>query len=716
MGNSGIEAGFQGLHPALLAILLAVSVLVLLRYRRFLHEVDFSSPWLPLLLRGAALAMALLLAAGPVVYFKEKTPVFRAVSIVVDSSQSMSVKDGMEKSRWERATDAAEKLAGKLGPESRVYTFSGDAGELAAPEELNGRAPSGARTEISRAIQEVSTPGEGGPSDIVIFTDGMDTEGLSARSVTSAGPRIHAVGVGPAKPFQNVGIFSFRVPEYGFVEKELGVDGEIYMENVPGGVPVGIELYENGDRVGHQTIESAGIELRRYGFSMSFMPEKPGVRTLEIRVKAESEGPVRIDNTRTAFCDVISGRRAVLYVGAPGWEHKFLHDFLSGMEKLALDVVLLGPGRTYRGADERKTLSNSGLLVKYRLVIIGDAGSLLSADERKALLEYVRGGGQAVILGGGRSLLGTGGGWAEALGVQARGIQGDMDGFELTPTERGLASNLLRLVPGQGENAGVWKRLPFVQTYYRTSPPGGAEILATHPWVNCGGGLCPMIYLVPTGGGGALVFAFHGLWRWKFVEKRPELYDVLWENVLREFLEKEQQRAVTVALSDNEIEMGEKIEAAVRVQQGVLSGGEAPELMVQGPGGGDPEAVPLEPVEEEKGLFTATYIPGRTGAYEFTAKAGSEKSGVEHLAVNVSAVEFTRAGLDEDLLRKLAGETGGAYYHENEADGLAGNVLKNVDYRQVRKAFRPWSSVVFLLVLAGLLTAEWIVRRRGGLT
>ena len=77
--------------------------------------------------------------------------------------------------------------------------------------------------------------------------------------------------------------------------------------------------------------------------------------------------------------------------------------------------------------------------------------------------------------------------------------------------------------------------------------------------------------------------------------------------------------------------------------------------------------------------------------------------------------EFYDAALNEELLRRIAAETGGKYYPLSEVGAL----VDDLTYRQTDNS-RPvtkdlWDMPVNFLLLVGLLSGEWFLRKRHGL-
>jgi hypothetical protein len=424
------------------------------------------------------------------------------------------------------------------------------------------------------------------------------------------------------------------------------------------------------------------------------------------------------DNERTLFIDIVTEKRAALYIDSPRWEFRFLNEFLAGDDKFKTDVIVLNPGGAAEGAALRNALGIAGALDKYKIIMVGDAASYLSGRERDSLLSYVRGGGLMAALGGRRSLFTAGGGWESALGaVDGGAASGSPDGFEVTPTQSGWSADILRLADSNNENRQIWKSLPFVQTFNRAAAPRGAAVLATHPWIRCRGALCPLIYSYSLGQGRILAIAFDGLWRWKFREKEKDaqLYDRLWKNILDDMLDTEREASLTLQLSARTATLGDEVEATARVSSVLPKSNSSPELRIKPPAG-PAVKITMRPDKPRPGFFTAKDTPGGVGRYSFTAEYAGRVSDAEPLAVQISPAEFRATSLNEDYLKKISSLNGGWYADEAGAARLAKEALKTRGFRTVRLKRTAFGYPILLLALAGLLTAEWMIRRRGGLS
>ena len=77
--------------------------------------------------------------------------------------------------------------------------------------------------------------------------------------------------------------------------------------------------------------------------------------------------------------------------------------------------------------------------------------------------------------------------------------------------------------------------------------------------------------------------------------------------------------------------------------------------------------------------------------------------------------EYFGAAQNSDLLKRIAAETGGKYYTTSEAQSL----LDDLTYRKSPYSERVtkdlWDMPINFMLIIGLLSGEWFLRKREGL-
>jgi hypothetical protein len=77
--------------------------------------------------------------------------------------------------------------------------------------------------------------------------------------------------------------------------------------------------------------------------------------------------------------------------------------------------------------------------------------------------------------------------------------------------------------------------------------------------------------------------------------------------------------------------------------------------------------------------------------------------------------ELTQLALNEDLLKQIATTSGGTYLREEQLPQLLDLLAPMSQGRVIESETVLWQSSWWFLPLIGLLTVEWILRKRAGL-
>lgn len=709
---------FMGLGVWGLAAAGVLALALLIVYYRFLRRVGFAHPLIPLFLRFLALGAALLLAANPVVFFNTKSPVPRRIGLLVDQSQSMSIADSPGgPTRYERALAAAETLKKRLKTDrswSFAFSESGAPAELPA---LSAALPLGRATFLVSSLSDPDT-GEGLPlTDVVVFSDGRDNSGMAPDPPASA-PRIHGVGIGIATPDINVSLGDVQGPEFAFVKEPVTLEGDVWLAGIAPKTKLTIEVLRDGKRLAATTVIAERKELAGRTWSLTFTPQEVGIYVLNVRARAgDLSERVTVDNERPVFIDVLSGKRKVLIVDIPRWDFTFLNRMLATQDKIEVRTLLF-TGRGVIGNEKRAVLSGEARLAEYSLIIMGAAGRSTTAAERSVLLQYLRRGGSLILLGGSDSLFDVAdSGWSAIIRhVPASGARSG-EAFYPALTPEGRDSPLLRVAPDPAANAAHWAALPYLYTFHALAPPRDAEVLAEHPWAACGGRKCPLVISLKANRGRLLMLPVDGLWRWQLTRREDHTYQTLWNNLISVLMEPAETRPVRLVLPNRYYPLGEKLCLEARVEPAAAAAA-APALTIT-QGDKTVASLPLEKNKNSKDFYRACFTPSQAGVYSAEARAGEETSGPEPFAVTIAREEFVISSLNRKLMTALAEKSGGVYVDEKQLSKLIDTLNTPGRFVAVRTEMSLWRTPWCWFALGFImlvLSLEWILRRRGGLT
>jgi hypothetical protein len=239
------------------------------------------------------------------------------------------------------------------------------------------------------------------------------------------------------------------------------------------------------------------------------------------------------------------------------------------------------------------------------------------------------------------------------------------------------------------------------------------------------GAEAPVLAVHRVGAGRAAAFTSGGSWYWQM--SRPaedQFYEKFWKQMIR-WLAVGAEPQLRVSTEKEIYSRGERVVLRAHVADEALRpvNDAAVTAVVTDPLD-NVTRVPLNLALGEDGLYEADLDPSIEGDHTVTMEiAGKRWEGVRPaqtgFRVAKPVIEFRNAGLREDLLRRMAAETGGKYCHSEDAgrlieeiSGLAGK-LPVARAEPVRKPI--WDMPALFLAMLGLMTAEWLIRRRGNL-
>ena len=110
--------------------------------------------------------------------------------------------------------------------------------------------------------------------------------------------------------------------------------------------------------------------------------------------------------------------------------------------------------------------------------------------------------------------------------------------------------------------------------------------------------------------------------------------------------------------------------------------------------------------------------PAEIGVHVVTVEAtrGAERIGVatRHLLTGGADLEMADPRANEAVLARMANDTAGALVREADVD-RPGMMAAAADPTSLRATRELWHGPVPILIIIGLLSAEWVLRRRWGL-
>lgn len=745
-----------GWSISLLAIVVGGVVLVglaVLSYRRTTRPLPRSWRSVLIALRAGSFLLLGFLLLNPGVLVSEVKPQETYVAVLVDDSQSMSIRDkaGLP-SRHEQVLEllyGREDVLKRLGEtfQVRTYRFSDIAQRLAAAEDLQHQ---GSRTVLAQAMEQVKGELAGFPlAAMVLVSDGADNgeeDPLQLLQVQGDETTpVFTVGIGATSIDKDLSIVSVTVDKAQLQDSIYQVHVSLSQQGYPG---QSARLGVSGATgvVAEQIVDLADDgKVQRY--TLELKPKEQDILLYQLSVEEKTGETIRENNHHSFFVDNRPKKPLnLLYMeGQPRNEYKFIRRAVEGDQSIRLATYLqTGPRKFLRqGITSPQELSNGfprteEELFHYAGVILGNVDSTLLNDQQlKLLQEFVarRGGGLLLVGGLNESLMESP--LRDILPVELRReaelpsyLQGGFrrgdhpTGMEYRAqvTREGEYSPILRLDSNARKNREQWSKLPSLQGVYVTGQPKpGATVLLEHPDLRLQNSALPLLTQQRYGAGRSMLLATASSWRWQMMMPHDDdSHERLWRQTLR-WLAEDAPKRLSVNLARDHYTVGETVEVNALLldkefqpdNNGLLW------LEIKHPDG-EVEEEAMSWLLEKEGSYGHSFTIEKEGIYDLIVKVPSEVDNElqakRPLLVAPSRREFVRAAMDDGLLKRLASNSGGRFYTADNVHQLVDDITFAPNPYSKLEVHSLWDQPLFLVLLLVLLSAEWMIRRIKGLS
>ena len=743
------------LHPgfgwlALMAVGVTASVLVIVFYRRAFPALK-PGRWRRLVaLRLLAIAIILLLLFRPVVSHQQAVSEKRVVAFLVDQSASMGVADDPGgATRWEHATDKLLSWLEQLQPdfETEVAAFSDVALPLETREALVALQANGASTSLSRALMTADQiKGARELEAVILLSDGLHNSAVDPVATASKlGVPVYAIGLGSAlqdsKSARDVRIADLDVPEQMPVDNLARVAAYVDATGYPGQVTSAV-LEEDGRQVAERELVLDGVDGTQE-VTFEFTPTVKGLHRYTVRTPPISGEKIPENNVRSGSSLVIESRIRVLYVeGTLRAEYgAMVGQFLSKDPNIEFCALVQTRPNVFMQRSNIEDLqlttipNDDETIDSFDVFIIGDLdSSYWQPGQMERVSQRVLAGAGFLMTGGYHSL-GPGGYQGTEVEKLLPVFVGDRevgqidDPFQLRLTPDGrqhpIFANIWQFFPLQDAAAEI-EGLPELQGAVRVAGiKPAATVLAIHPLaMTTDNAPMPLLAVQPIGSGRSAVFTGDTTRNWQQSMRaldRETPFLRFWGQTVRWLAGRSDEVLTTagiVATTDKiYYEPGSPviISAVVRGPEGKATGDATVSAAVTGPNE-ETETLTLAPAAGPAGNYRIVFEPQQTGRYAINVAAPlpSGLLNADPLAIDVGRpnLEFDTLALDQKMLAAIAQASGGRYAHISTADRLIDQLQRGHHSRLVQYEVKLYWPPLMWLAFVGVLTSEWILRRK----
>ncbi|HXD15453.1 MAG TPA: glutamine amidotransferase [Vicinamibacterales bacterium] len=700
-------------------------------------------------LRMAALALVVFCLFRPTLVVKAAIPQQNVVAVLMDDSRSMQIGDWTN--NQPRAEFLRQELAANTSPLLkslsdrflvRTFRFSNTSARVNSVKDLTF---GGSQTKIGTALDGVREELAGLPvAGIVLVTDGADTtEGSLTNTLLNLKAEklpVFTVGVGSAKLPRDIQIDRVSTPRTVLKGASLLVDAVITQSGYSGQT-VTLDVEDDGRIVGSQKVQFP-VDGSPAAVRVRATASTPGPRVFTFKVAPQQGEVVTQNNQRDSLVEVRDTRERILYFeGEPRSEMKFINRAVADDKNLQIvtlqrtaDNKFLRLGVDPANVDELlggfpKTRDE---LFAFKGLILGSIeAAAFSADQLQMIADFVdRRGGGLLMLGGARSFSEGGyGGTAVAdalpLLIDPKTRASEPTTFsriKVLPTRAGQAHAVTQIAGTEEASAARWPELPQVTSINVPLPIKPAATVLMNGTDERLRNM-PVLIWQPYGRGKGIAFMAQDSWEWQMHASIPledQTHENFWRQMLR-WLVTDVPAPLEATTTTDRVEPGEAvtIEASVVDPTWVELNDAHVIARVTRPGGSTLD-VPLQWTGERDGQYRGTFVSTVPGAYEIAVDGDRNGkpigTNVAYVRAGAGDSEYFDPTMHEAPLQRIADETGGRFYTTANVAGLAEDVsyagrgVTSVEEREL------WNMPIILIMLVGLVCAEWGYRRAVGLS
>lgn len=580
------------------------------------------------------------------------------------------------------------------------------------------------------------------PSAIVLLTDGITSTGeidslqVAADLAAARLVPLFTVGIGSEEPMRDLQLYDVLAPEMAFVEDTLTFSSKLKAWGLAGQqVQVLLKDRASGEQLASRSLR-AGPDGQPVKFELTHTPRQEGEfdYVLEV-VPVEDEATVE-NNSQIRTIQVRREQiRVLLADSLPRYEFRYLKHLLERDETIELHTILQEADLEY-AAEDATALDHFPVrreeLLQYDVLILGDLNpSYLSSAILESLRSFVGDSGRGIIFISGP--LYCPGAYAgtpleDLLPVkldQARLPSTDQpvtEAFRPDLTLRGSrGTSIFRFAETLPESQAIWSELPELLWFIEFPEwKSGATVLAEHPSLTGRSGKLPIILFQQYSGGQVLFHATDELWRWRF-RRGDRYYRRYWVQAIRfltraRLLGGDRTAEMYTDHTSGRYLQGETVYLKLRFAREKLApvDDHGVKVIVEQQGGAQ-QTVTLSRLPAAPGVFEGRLLqlpPGEYHAWVLSPAATGPPWSAD-FRVEAPLRELARRSLDRAAMVSASSVTEGVYAPFYQTEELLEKIPAGQPVAlETGEPITLWNRLELLLLFIGLLTGEWLLRKR----
>ena len=603
---------------------------------------------------------------------------------------------------------------------------------VVAAEDLTVLKASDPGTSIASSLEAVANSGGIPPAGIVLLSDGIDsaTSQRSEAVLRDLGAReipVFTVPLGLPDP-DDVSINNIVMQEVAFSGDRVPVRVHLQSEGYEQRT-ARLSVLLNDRRVSSRVVRfEGGLQFEEVDFRVDIYEK--GAAQIDVVIEPFDDEVSITNNRITRSIRVVNEKVNVLYIeGNARWEFRYLRAILKRDPRINATFIASNVGpEVARNSPEHieRFPSKREEAFMYDLVILGDVDAAFFSDEELGLLEEL-------IRDRGASLLMLCGPMHSPGSYQGTPVQ-TMLPVRFDPDEKwaevsesvypvltpeGRSSLVMTLENEDELNDRIWSRMaPMDQLPPLLSAKPGATVLAVLSDSTERDQSYPLVAWQRYGTGKCMSIGSDRLWRLRY--KTGDKYHWrVWSQCIQ-FMTLSRLMGEHKRIRLETDRSSYFVGSQGRLYAHVLDDDFEPvvqsgfDVVVSGlDGAAASQQIKLQPDRSQAGLYEGYFTPSGPGRYRMEANENDRKvSSITEFQVSDIRQELTETDMRLENLQRIADLTGGSTLGIRELPKLASLVNSESLTTTVRSERPLWDHWLVILLLAGLLGAEWILRRR----
>lgn len=671
----------------------------------------------------------------------------KRLAIMVDNSWSIKLPADLEgntrNNNIARYLKQNEKFLSEIEDDFYVeyYLFDKEL-KTASLNSILDNDPKGSVTEINKVLEEILIKHDNDEIDaaIIISDGGNDKDSLDNLNtiLESADFPINTITPLTEENIYDVWIDSVETSEVTFLRYPFTIDVVIKSNNRDS-LQIPVSLYEEDKLV---AIKEATLDTKTEEAKVNFdvNPITLGRKIYTVSIPELSGELISENNRKSFFTDVIINKIRVLHIGGrPSWDVKFLRKALKRNPNIDLVsfFILRDPSDLVFASDRELSLIPfpvneifSSELDTFDVVIFQDFHFQpygIFGFHLNNLKNYVsRDGGAFLMIGGSNSF--NGGNYGRTSISEILPVDLDYSPTTLSETisnqkfhpkltDFGKSHPIMRIIPNKDENERQWSNVPELKGLNVVK---GLNKSATALLSTADGD--PVLAVDNIDNGKVAAFMSDSSWKWNFAQANDgnlsSHYEKFWNRLFLWFVNDPELRDIKISTDKPIYNEGDN--AKIEISSLAPDSLNKKSLPVITNPNGQQEEIELESISPNK--YQGEFNLEGNGIYKVSVAPDDETDQYKDLnksetifIVGPPENEVRGPTANHEVLKLIAKKSGGQYITIDESPEklkIDSSKKKTISGYKTNKL---WDNPFIFLFLIGMLSSEWILRRRWGL-